>query len=159
MWCKRLQRMQSRHGRQQELWIVIRFVAELWGGAHYSLTQAKAARIQGFRAKAATKTGQPPQTTRFQPDHGVRGRGVWPQVWPQKQVLRNRAALSALQKVATKHLQSPHAPHHTHITVSNHRTAGQPRAPFVVTSEEQRKSKKSSADMYCFPEEVDFRAE
>ena len=85
--------------------------------------------------------------------------GLWPQVWPQKQVLRNRAALSALQKVATKHLQSPHAPHHTHITVSNHRTAGQPRAPFVVTSEEQRKSKKSSADMYCFPEEVDFRAE
>ena len=54
--------------------------------------------------------------------------GLWPQVWPQKQALRNRAAPSALQKVATKHLQSPHAPHHTLMTVSNHRTIGQPRA-------------------------------
>jgi len=107
---------------------VIRSVTELCGCAHCSLTQAKAARNQDVKPKATTKVGQPPQTTRFHPDHGVRGRGVWPQVWPQKQALRNRAAPSALQKVATKHLQSPYAPHHTLMTVSNHRTIGQPRA-------------------------------
>jgi hypothetical protein len=39
------------------------------------------------------------------------------------------SAPSALQKVGVKHLQSPLASHHMHITVLNHRITGQVRAP------------------------------
>ena len=69
---------------------MIRSVTELCGCAHCSLTQAKAARNQDVKPKATTKVRQPPQTTRFHPDHGVRGRGgvapgVATKTSPQKQ--------------------------------------------------------------------------
>lgn len=65
---------------------MIRFVTRLCGCARYSLTQKKAARNQGSRAKINNSKGRTTSPTAGRRSHlnQSQGWGVCPHLWPQK---------------------------------------------------------------------------